>query len=242
MSCCPKGAWGQLGSNGYIPKGEVIKVDDLNLYIVGCSEKCIIWNYDIFGFDGGRTKLLADLFAEEGFMVIIPDFYRGTWQDPSAPGTVEFLIEKTNWRKLIVDWENIVLPFAKAKGAKRFGCIGTCWGSYMVLRESAYDEMKVGVSMHPSHTPISGLVGEEEKDLLQAVKCPQLFMPAGGDAVETKPGGLAQQVLGDKLEIIEFNDMLHGWTTRGDMGDDKVNRDVHKAVQAALDFIKKHLN
>ena len=42
-----------------------------------------------------------------------------------------------------------------------FGCVGTCWGSYMVLRESAYDFMKAGVSMHPSHTPIAGLLGED---------------------------------------------------------------------------------
>ena len=210
----------------------MIKLDDMNLYIVGSSEKCIIWNYDISGFDGGRTKLLADLFAEEGFMVIIPDFFRGAnaWQDPSAAGITNFVIENTNWSKLIVDWETIVLPFAKTKGATRFGSIGTCWGSYMVLRESSYDEIKVGVSMHPSHTDLSKLVGEKEKDLLEAVKCPQLFMPSGSDAVETKPGGLAEQVLGDKLEIIEFNDMVHGWTTRGDMEDEKVKRDVEKAL------------
>ena len=44
---------------------------------------------------------------------------RGKWQDPTAPGTVEFLKENTNWSKLKEDWENIVLPFAKNKGALR---------------------------------------------------------------------------------------------------------------------------
>jgi hypothetical protein len=32
------------------------------------------------------------------------------------------------------------------------------------------------------------------------------------------------QLLGDKLEIIEFNDMLHGWTVRGDLKDPLVKR------------------
>lgn len=216
-------------------------VDDLPMYHVGSSEKCVIWNYDIFGFDGGRTKQLADLLAEEGFMVIMPDFFRGTWQDPKEPGVVEFAMEHTNWKKLIVDWENKILPFARDKGATRFGCIGTCWGTYMVIRESSYDCMKVGVSMHPSHTALSGLLGEKEKDLLCCVKCPQLFMPAGNDAAETKPEGLGQQVLGNKLTIIEFNDMMHGWTTKGDMSDAKVNRDVHKALKDAVEFITKHI-
>ena len=31
-------------------------VDGLAIYQVGQGEKCIIWNYDIFGLDSGRTK------------------------------------------------------------------------------------------------------------------------------------------------------------------------------------------
>ena len=32
------------------------KVDTLELYVVGSGSKCIVWNYDIFGFDSGRTR------------------------------------------------------------------------------------------------------------------------------------------------------------------------------------------
>ena len=49
----------------------------------------------------------------------------------------------------------------------------------MVVRQGAYPEFKAGVSMHPSHSPIAGMIGEAEADLLAAVKCHQLFMPAG---------------------------------------------------------------
>ena len=48
----------------------------------------------------------------------------------------------------------------------------------MVLRECAYPEFRAGVSWHPSHSPISGLMGEEERALLAPVSSPQLFMPA----------------------------------------------------------------
>ena len=61
-------------------QGKVETVANLDIYTVGTGGKCIIWNYDIFGFaTGGRTKQLADLLAEEGFLVIMPDFYR--WEE-----------------------------------------------------------------------------------------------------------------------------------------------------------------
>ena len=52
-------------------------------------------------------------------------------------------------------------------------------GLEVILRSYAHlcPQFKAGVSWHPSHSPISGLVGEEEKTLLAPVTCPQLFMP-----------------------------------------------------------------
>ena len=87
-----------------------------------------------------------------------------------------------------------------------------------------------------------------------------------GDHANTFPGGLGQEVLGDKLEIQTFTDMKHGWTVRGgdisllliitlcleflmykhsilisDMSDPAVSRDVKKAIQDTLAFFKKYL-
>ena len=39
---------------------------DLPIYVVGSGSKGIIWNYDIFGFDSGRTKQLCDIVADAG--------------------------------------------------------------------------------------------------------------------------------------------------------------------------------
>jgi len=241
MACCPKDALGKLGTEGYQDKGIVEKVDDLDIYFVGNAPKCIIWNYDIFGFNSGRTRQTADLFAEAGYMVIIPDFYRGTWKDPTSPDVVQFIKDQTDWSKLKVDLEEKVLPFAKSKGATSFGSLGTCWGSYMVLRESAYKEFLAGVSWHPSHSPIAGLLGEDEKSILEVVKCPQMFMPAGADADSCKLGGLGEQVLGSKLSVLEFSTMQHGWTVRGDMSNPAIKENVNKAITETLEFFSKHL-
>jgi len=71
MSCCPATAWKELKNVDYKPKGVVDKVGDLKIYRVGNSSKCVIWIYDVFGFDGGRTKQMADFVAANGKSVSI---------------------------------------------------------------------------------------------------------------------------------------------------------------------------
>merc|ERR1712038_1745798 len=187
MSCCPKAAWGELKNPDYKEKGTVEKVGDLDIYSVGQGPKCIIWNYDIFGFDSGRSRQMCDLLADAGYLVIMPDYYRGTWVNPitDADKLPAFAKEKTVWKNLKNDLE------------------------------------------------------ESEEEILKNVKCPQIFMPADGDHENTYPGGLGKKVLGDALEIVTFPDMKHGWTTRGDMSDPKVDRDVKKALNLALGFFYK---
>ena len=52
---------------------------------------------------------------------------------------------------------------------------------------------------------------------------------------------IGKKVLGDALEIVTFPDQKHGWTTRGDMSDPKVERDVQKALNLTLAFFTKYM-
>ena len=176
--------------------------------------------------------------AISGYLVIMPDYYRKTWCDPSDEKIGSFIKEKTDWKNLKEEWEQKIQPFAEEKGAQYYGSVGTnniccnfflykvlkniltrmynfynfqfkhsypgtCWGSYMVLRLCENVDFKAGVSFHPSHSPISGLLGESEEEILKNVKCPQIFMPAEGDHENTYPGGL-----GRKLFINNFSKII----------------------------------
>lgn len=184
MSCCPTGSWPQLQSS-YKAQGTVTSLDGIEIYSVGTpNPKCIIWNYDIFGFDSGRSRQMCDLFAAEGYFVIMPDYFRGDWMDPTAPTftypkMVEFVKRTTTWSGVLESDCKKVLSYAKQHGAERFGAVGTCWGSYPVVKMAAWDEVKCGVSIHPSHGMLSKVLEEDEREMLSAVKCPQLFMPTG---------------------------------------------------------------
>merc|ERR1712133_180732 len=241
MSCCPPGSLSRLGQGPHTPRGQVHTRGDLPIYVVGQGHNCILWNYDIHGFDGGRTKEICDLVAEAGFMVVLPDWFRGTWQDPTQPGIKEFLVRTTQWEEILRDWESLVKPLVVSLGAVTFQTAGTCWGSYPVIRLCSLPDFKAGVSTHPSHTRISALLGVDERSLLEQVRCPQLFQPAGNDGPEVKVGGLGEQILGDKLQIIEFPDMIHGFLARGDMEKAEVARDVKKAVENIVTFFKAHV-
>ena len=69
MSCCPPGSWPDLNNDGYACKGTEDLLDEASafkVYKTGSGSKCVIWNYDIFGFDGGRTRQMADYVASQG--------------------------------------------------------------------------------------------------------------------------------------------------------------------------------
>ena len=118
-----------------------MNLDGMQVYHVGEGPKCILWCYDIFGFvpgTCGRTRELADHVADNGYLVVMPDFYRGGHCDPSKAeqsALVEFIQKNTQLDKVDADLDKAV-EFAKSKGANSFGAIGTCWGSVAVMRAS----------------------------------------------------------------------------------------------------------
>ena len=49
-------------------------------------------------------------------------------------------------------------------------------------------------------------------------------------------------MLADGVEIIEFPDMKHGWTVKGDLSVPEVERDVKKTFNLVLAFFGKYLH
>lgn len=98
-----------------------------------------------------------------GYLVLIPDYYRGVSFDPNSNArhiTLQFLTDQSKWAnngQLYQDY-SIIKSYAKDNlGCKTFGTIGTCWGTYAVLRMSEDVDIKAAVSMHPSHPSVLGL-------------------------------------------------------------------------------------
>ena len=66
-------------------------------------------------------------------------------------------------------------------------------------------------------------------------------MPAGNDHANVKTAGLAHNILGPRLKIREFPEMVHGWTVRGDAEEPEVDRDTKLALDEAMNFLNEHM-
>ena len=80
-----------------------------------------------------------------------------------------------------------------------------------------------------------------------AVRAPQLLLPAGNDDATYKSGGdlfsLLEKIpeIGPSMGTRSYEDMVHGWSIRGDMSDVTVSRDVASAFEETSTFLNKHL-
>jgi len=234
----------------YEQQGQVINLGSyLNIYTVGEGPDTVIWNYNIEGFNGGRTRERCDQLASKGFKVIMPDYYHGEeakicsgadffcWMSLNP-----FIVAKNNWTRLEADW-NLVRSWAEENGATRFATVGTCGGTYMTLRMSSLPEIIAGVTIHPSHSTMIPNLGEDEATILGQVTAPQLILPTKTDSDNVQPGGLDETILREQgVEVIvePFSAMNHGFFTRGHMEDPEIEAEVARAMNLTVAFLNKH--
>ena len=59
-------------------------------------------------------------------MVIVPDYFRGKYYDRMNPDfdLDDFISDFSDWNKLKKDVTDLILPYAKKKGAEMFGTVG----------------------------------------------------------------------------------------------------------------------
>jgi len=239
-SVCPIGSEPYLAATyKSIGTEHILEGGDLPCYIVGDGPKSLIFGYDVFGFNGGRTRLMCDQFASAGYSVILPDFFRG---DSAVKHENFGFVQQYTWAKVNKDLTQSIYPYLNQRGIRRIGFIGACWGAYIAMKACASQNINVGISFHPSlkNKP------ETIEELARGVTCPQLILAAGNDPEEVKEGGIVERILkekefGEKVKIKTFEDMKHGWMIRGDLEREEVARDVKIAMEMSLDFLKLNL-
>lgn len=258
MSCCPTDALAYLAP---VPSnvGAVKSSNGVEFYETGtASSAAIILFSDVWGWNSGRVRALADAFAAAGYRCYVPKLLSpplegGTDGDGLPPDFnmgargAEFgpWITQIPWRGSVQPKVEALLAYAKEAGAGTFGVVGCCWGGWACFQASAMDgAIKAGVIFHPSCS-IEEKHGGDVDVLCAAVRCPIYFMPAAGDSPALYgPEGSLVTALKAKFPATKtqlFAEMNHGWTTRGDASDPAVKRDVEGAMAAACAFFKEQL-
>lgn len=226
---------------------------------------------------GRLRKICDDLSSELGVQVVAPVLFeseacggydtsvaveraidrsdsRGLWDSTRRMAGAAYHgpswfrdLKRHGWDVVGPKLEDTLLPAMRARGVRRIGFLGMCWGGWVVFRASAHNENDIccGATMHPSQIQLCGIHGEDFGKLCGDIGCPQLVLSAQDDKPGTKPGGQAEEALkgrfGDACVFQEFPDMRHGWFNRGNLADPKVSRDFAKSWKLLTVFFREHL-
>lgn len=212
-------------------------------YQVGSGEVGLLVVPDVWGWNGGRTRALADEFAKKGLSVFIPKILQPAFEGGSdgdgLPPDFDLSTRGSALGPLIGgDWNCTktlpgvfkVIAAMKASGVTKYGCVGFCYGAWIGMHLSKAvpgDEMICGASPHPS-VHIEGMVGGDPAKLAAEQNCPWALFPCG-DPAAGGDGALYDQD-GDLYKALEakfpgqnmtkrYGKMVHGFVSRGAIKD-----------------------
>lgn len=255
--CCPPGSTPYLEAT-YAAQGSVVTLGAVDIYAapapVGSpSTKGLLLCPDVWGWNGGRVRAIADALAGEGYIVVVPKLLtpcmgEGTDGDALPPDGAFSMdwIKNFPWtaQKAKVD---AALAYLRSQGATKIGVMGFCYGGHPSCWASAENtDVVAGVVLHPSMQLETFAFGGDCAALLKSVQCPFLLAPAGNDMPMWAEEGDFCQALkastrGAELVVKPFPEMTHGWSVRGDVGDVTIKRDVELVLADTKAFFAEHM-
>jgi len=265
MSCCPKNSAPYLAVD-YAGKGKIGEADGVSYYQVGRpSQRGLLLIPDVFGWNGGRIRAIADDFAEKGLSVWIPkvlEAYEGGTDDDGLPPNFNLSERGGEMGGLLQGPWGVgealpkalkVIEAMRVAGITKFGVVGVCYGCWLgmhISKEIPSSELLCAVSPHPS-AHIEGMLGGSPAELARRCQCPWALFPCGkpdegGDPDIYDENGELFMALEEKMPgknmIKRFEGMFHGFVTRGaikegEFGADILPRDeVRQAVTEFMDL------
>ncbi|KAE8445765.1 hypothetical protein EG329_012823 [Mollisiaceae sp. DMI_Dod_QoI] len=175
----------------------------------GASKGAIVVLTDVVGHRFTNLQLIADQFAANGYVAVMPDLFHGDaiplnhskdfdfmkWMDPAhLPPTVEPIIESA------------IRYIRDEMGIERVGGAGYCFGAKYVVRYLTEGNLDVGFIAHPS------LVEAEE---LKAIQKPLSVVAAENDPVFPPPKRHESEEILLGLEPLPYQISLYGGTAHG---------------------------
>jgi len=153
-------------------------------------KKCIMIFFDIFGYESGRHKNIVDYFSDQGYFVVMPDYFRGDAlignAEPPQFNEVLSHVKKFPIESIKKDVEK-VYQWCINKGAEKVGSIAFCYGTWISF-QVCDERFCCGVNFHPSNV-LEKMLGGDDEGLTNLVKCNMLIMPTKQDDDYYRDGG-----------------------------------------------------
>ena len=246
--CCPPASTGYLAAGDYVTKGKVVELPGVTVYATGSSESNLVFFFsDIWGWNSGRVRALADDLAQTGVTVLVPKLLTLLEEGTDGEGLPPNFDLTARWNDLVPFLHANGIEAIKdklaalgeyAKGFKKVTAAGFCYGGWVAAKAQALGLIKLdAIAMfHPS-LKLEGIYGRNTVELAEAVKVPVLLAPGNNDEDEFRPNGAYYKA----LNIDTFYDApaAHGWFIRGDISDPAIKAVVEKSFELLNAFLCK---
>ena len=166
------------------PTGEMKSIGDVETYFAypkdKSTKKAILLITDVIGHKFNNAQLIADQFAANGYLVVMPDLFYGDPIPLNRPGDFDLMAwltkggPKGSHLPITVDpiIDSCLVEMRTKLGCEKIGAVGYCFGAKYVVRHLRPDQGKidVGYCAHPSFV---------DKEELQEIKGPLAISAAG---------------------------------------------------------------
>lgn len=257
-SCCPPGSCPYLAATREKDDGIIGDADGVPYYQIGSSDAAILCISDVFGWNSGRVRAIADhISKEKGLSVWIPKIltpYEGGTSGDGLPPDFKVWERFGELIPLVSgDWgPGAVLPMChkviekmKSEGVKKIACLGFCYGGWIGFHLAKEGHFVCGASAHPS-THLEGAIGGDPAALAADSGCPFALYPCG-EVGSDQADPEIYDVHGSLFTALEakfpgenvtkrFTTMAHGFVTRGSEEDEPVKQAIQECVDNILEF------
>jgi len=265
MSCCPPGSEPYLAAD-HKDEGTTGTADRVEYYKVGEGQCGLLIIPDIWGWNSGRTRAIADELATKGGLSVWvpkvceayqggtdgdglpPDFDLGTRNEEIVP---HYFQNQWSPEKVLPQVKKVIQAMKDA-GVRKYGLIGFCWGGWIgfhLSKEVPGNELVCGISPHPS-VHLEGVLGADPSAVANACQCPWALFPCGvpggegaDPAIYDKDGdlykNLERKFPGRNLTK-RYEAMKHGFVPRGDLKESGVQEAVVECIQDISEFLQRN--
>jgi len=211
------------------------------------QDKAILFLTDVFGQALPNNLLLADDFARNGFLVILPDIFNGDPVPADALGGGSSF-DRNAWGPKHGPEQtrppiDTALAALKERGVKRVGTLGYCFGARYVFDLAFEHAVDVCVLAHPSRLNVPADLETYKETaiaplLINSCQIDQQF-PLESQAKADELLGEGRFAHGYKQ--LFWDGCTHGFAVRGDMNDPKVKAGKEGAFKASVEWFMKYL-
>ncbi|KAF9883470.1 hypothetical protein FE257_003420 [Aspergillus nanangensis] len=238
-SCCATGF-----KHEGTPIGETKSIDGVDTYVIypkdnKAPEKAVIILSDIFG-NYVNAQLLADEFAANGYLCVLPDLFQGDAikLEDMETGKADLPAWLPNHSTAHVDpiVESTIKYLRQDLGVKRVASVGYCFGGKYVCRFLKDGKLDVGYTAHPSFVTKEELAGITGPLSIAAAEIDQIFT--------TQLRHESEDILiktGQPWQINLFSTVSHGFAVRADLSNEHIKWAKEQAFRQAVVWFNQYL-